>query len=98
MDLRTSLIITTAVILLIFLMCYFGLKAHILSAFTLATLIGLIVLNTIFPFTNLADQISDNSLWIYASINVVGICVVFVYVIASVLINVNYGVKKGDTL
>lgn len=94
LDLTSALIITILVMILFFLMAKFGLKTNTLSSLVLAMLVGLIVLNLLFPITELADQISDTSLWIYAIVQIVALAVIFVYVLSASLIYADYSEKR----
>lgn len=85
MERWTALILSLVLFLIFAALAYYGAKATLWASVVLALLLSLLILNFFYPVSQLATDDADASLVVYAIFFLLGILILFVYVVQSTL-------------
>lgn len=80
-----SIILSIILLIIYILICYYMIKLKLLSAVVLSFLLVIIILNILYPVSNVSREAPDFYLLLYFSFQIVGILLIFFYVMITTI-------------
>jgi hypothetical protein len=84
----TAVFWTCAWIILFFTMAYYGIGVTVWSSIVFAFFVGIVLLNFCYPISKVASEPADVSLYLYATLILVGFALFVIYIVQRTLTDV----------
>lgn len=88
MQRQVAIITTVVVFIFLALIAYFGAKISLWSSIILSIFLSLIILNVFYPLSQIPNDVPDYSLIIYATIEIIGVLLLGIYIIQCAVCDV----------